>query len=111
MRATRIMGPRGLRLQALVPETRRERARGLLGRASLATDEALLLEHARSIHTFGMRFTITAALIDDGLVQRVLSIPPNRLLLPRSGVRHILECHVDIDLRRGDHLDLDRGSA
>ena len=36
--------------------------RGLLGRSELGPDEALLLERARSVHTFGMRFEIAAAL-------------------------------------------------
>jgi len=112
MRACRIVGPRGLRLSALVPSTRRERARGLIGRTNLATDEALLLEHTRSIHTFGMRFTISVVLLDDELeVRAVRSIPPNRLLMPRPRIRHVLECHTDIDLRRGDQLDLDVDGA
>ena len=109
MREVRIVGPRGLRLDALIPETHRERARGLIGRANLATDEALLLEHTRSIHTFGMRFTISVFLLDDELVVRaVRSIPPNRLLLPRPGVRHILECAKCADVRLHDRVAFER---
>lgn len=109
MRACRIVGPRGLRLSASVPGTRRERARGLIGRTNLATDEALLLERTRSIHTFGMRFTISVVLLDDQLVVRaVRSIPPNRVLLPRPGVRHILECAERADVRSHDRLAFDR---
>ena len=58
-----------------VPETLRERARGLMGRDALAPDEGLLLRRCRSVHTFGMRFTIE----------------PGRILLPRRRVRHVLE--------------------
>ncbi len=41
-----------------------QRARGLLGRAPLAADEALLIRPCSSIHTFGMRFTIDVVFID-----------------------------------------------
>lgn len=41
-----------------VAESARERLRGLLGRDALAADDALLLERCRSVHTFGMRFSI-----------------------------------------------------
>lgn len=105
MRACRIVGPRGLRLSALVPSTRRERARGLIGRTALGMDEALLLERSRSIHTFGMMFTIAVALLDDEFVVRyVRSMPPDRLLFPRPGVHHILECAKGTDVRPGDSL-------
>ena len=109
MREIRLVGPRGLRLHALVPETHRERARGLLGRTNLARDEALLLEHTRSIHTFGMRFTISVALLDEALIVRaVRSIPPDRLLLPRPSVRHVLECAEYADIRPNDRLAFQR---
>jgi len=76
----------------LVPETRRERARGLLGRSDLPPHEGLLLERCRSIHTFGMRFSIDVVLLDrDFRVIDVLTLPPRRLLLPRPRLRHIVE--------------------
>jgi uncharacterized protein len=107
MRVLRLVGPRGLRLSALVPTTRRERLRGLIGRRGLATDEALLLQRARSIHTFGMRFSILSALLDDDLaVIDVRRMPPNRLLLPRRRVRHVLECSEQAEVRPGDRLVL-----
>jgi uncharacterized protein len=105
MREVRLLGSRGQILRALAPETRRERMRGLTGRALLAEDEALLLERTRSIHTFGMRWAICAALLDGELtVRSVRAVPPSRLLLPRLGVRHVLECAVGTDLRPGDRL-------
>jgi hypothetical protein len=83
------------RLGALVvvePEGRRERRRGLLGRATLAPDRALLLRRCRSVHTFGMRFAIDAVLLDrDDLVVAVVPMPPRRLLRPRRRVRHVVE--------------------
>jgi hypothetical protein len=105
MREVRLIGSRGQIIRALAPENRRERMRGLIGRALLAEDEALLLEGTRSIHTFGMRWPIFPALLDGELtVRSVRAIPPSRLLLPRLGVRHVLECALGIDLRPGDQL-------
>jgi uncharacterized membrane protein (UPF0127 family) len=75
-----------------IPETRRERARGLLGRVGLSEEEGLLLERCRSVHTFGMGFPIDAVLLDARWrVVRVVPMRPGRLLLPRPGVRHVLE--------------------
>ena len=75
-----------------VPETSRERARGLRGRDALAPDEGLLLPRCRSVHTFGMRFPIDAVLLDrDDRVVTVVTIEPGRILLPRRRVRHVLE--------------------
>ena len=87
MRIT-TLGP----LRLLEPTTRHERARGLLGRATLDRDEALLLRRCRSVHTFGMRFPIDVVLLDRAdRVVRVLPVRPGRLVLPRPRVRHVLE--------------------
>jgi uncharacterized protein len=80
--------------------------RGLLGRGGLGLDEALLLERTRSVHTFGMRFAILAALLDrEGIVRAVVPMPPRRVLLPRPGVRHVLELAGGADVRPGDRLE------
>lgn len=105
MRVVRLLGPRGHVFRAESPQTRRERMRGLLGRSRLAPDRALLLERTRSIHTFGMRFPIAVALLDRELVVRsVRPVRPGRLLLPRLGTRHVLECAEGVDLRPGERL-------
>ena len=105
MRRIDLVAPRGTILRAQVPETRRERMRGLLGRPSLGRDQALLLEATRSVHTFGMGFPIRVALLDHDLViRRIQHVPRNRLLLPRRGVRHVLEYAGGADLRPGDWL-------
>jgi uncharacterized membrane protein (UPF0127 family) len=76
----------------IVPETRRERARGLLGRDGLEPGHGLLLERCRSVHTFGMKFSIDVVLLDRSWqAVRVIRMPPGRLLLPRRGGRHMLE--------------------
>jgi uncharacterized membrane protein (UPF0127 family) len=90
-----------------VPETRRERMHGLLSRRSLQPDEALLLERTRSVHTFGMGFVIAAALLDgEGVVLRVVRMPPRRVLLPRLSVRHVLELAEGTNVRTGDRVRL-----
>ncbi|MEX0985007.1 MAG: DUF192 domain-containing protein [Actinomycetota bacterium] len=74
------------------PQTRRERARGLLGRDGLAPDEALLLRRCRSVHTFGMRFAIEVVLLDRDMQPfDVISMKPGRVLRPRRRVSHVLE--------------------
>jgi len=71
----------------------------------LAQNAALFLERARSIHTFGMRLPISAVQLDRGFcVRSIRRVPPNRLLLPRPTIRHILECAKGIDLRPRDRL-------
>jgi uncharacterized membrane protein (UPF0127 family) len=105
VRTDTLFGPRGLWLRAMVPESRRERMRGLIGRASLDPHEALLLERTRSIHTFGMRFPIAVALLDrHGTVRHVRLLLPHRVLLPRPGIRGVLELHEDADARPGDRM-------
>jgi uncharacterized membrane protein (UPF0127 family) len=97
--------PRGSRLEVEIPQTRRERMRGLLGRESMAPGRALMLERTRSVHTVGMRFPLAVALLDRDLrVLQIRRVPPNRLVLPRRRTRHVLELGADEDLRVGDRL-------
>ena len=105
MREEALVACRGLRLNAEVPQTRRERARGLLGRDGLHPGEALLLERARSVHTVGMRFEIAVAFLDADLrVLELVRVPPGRVLLPRRSAQHVLELPADTALREGDRL-------
>ena len=105
MREEALVACRGLRLSTQVPQTRRERARGLLGRDGLHPGAALLLEGARSVHTVGMRFEITVAFLDADLrVLELVRVPPGRVLMPRRGARHVLELRTDTALREGDRL-------
>jgi uncharacterized protein len=105
MREVRLVGPRGQVFRAELPLTRRERMRGWRGRSAVGPDDVLLLDRARSIHTFGMCLPISVALLDRELVVRsVRPVRPGRLLLPRPRVRHVLECAEGVDLRPGDRL-------
>ena len=105
MRRIVLRDPRGGRFDVEVAVSWRERALGLLGRDALDPGTALLLPHARSVHSFGMRFDITVVLLDRSYrVIDVRNLPPGRLVLPRRRVRHVLECAAGADLREGDVL-------
>ena len=69
------------------------RMRGLLGRASLAPDEGLLIRPAGSIHMAFMRFAIDAVFIDSaGRVVRVAErLAPWRFGIGARGARDVLE--------------------
>jgi uncharacterized protein len=65
--------------------------RGLLGRDGLEPGHAMLLERARSVHTFGMRFTIRVAFLDRNYrVVQTRIVPPGRLARNRRAL-HTLE--------------------
>jgi uncharacterized membrane protein (UPF0127 family) len=103
VRAETLVGDRGSRLSVLVAETRRERMRGLLGSAPLDAGTGLLLRRTRSVHTVGMRRTLTVALLDRELrVLAVLRVRPNRVVPPRRGVRHVLELDPGTELVVGE---------
>ncbi|MGZ6544245.1 MAG: DUF192 domain-containing protein [Actinomycetota bacterium] len=103
MRRVAISSPRGARWRADVPSQRRERMRGLRGRA-LGPDQALLLERCRSVHTIGMTFPITVVFLDASWrVTRVTRTPGGRIVFGRRA-RHVLECHIGADVRVGDQL-------
>jgi len=107
-----LRDPRGGRWRVEVPTGLRERIRGLTGRNRMDPGRAFLLPWARSIHTFGMRFAISVALLDARFrVIAVRTIGPRRIVLPRRGVRHILEYGAGADLRLGDVLTLSGGDS
>jgi hypothetical protein len=63
---------------AEVAATRRQRTRGLAGRADL--EGALIIRPCRQVHTFGMRFVIDVAFCDrEGFVLHTTCLPPRRL--------------------------------
>jgi uncharacterized protein len=88
-----------------IPQTRRERARGLIGHAPLTRTQGLLLERCRSIHTFGMRDPIDVVLLDRSYrVRAVVRMVPRRLLLPRFGIRNVLEVAAGEAPAKGSRL-------
>ncbi len=90
----RVVGPGG-RLIAVVEEARTPWSRmvGLLGRASLARGQGLLLAPAWSIHTWFMRFPIDVVFLDaEGQVLRVYpGVPAWRLVSGTRRARTVLE--------------------
>ena len=102
-----LRDPRGGSWHVEVATDLRERMRGLRGRDRMAPFHGFLLPRTRSIHTFGMRFPLSVALLDARLqVIAVLTVGRRRIVLPRRGVRHVLECGPGADLRPQDVLRL-----
>jgi uncharacterized membrane protein (UPF0127 family) len=66
---------------AEVADDGRGRRRGLRGRDSV--DGAFVIQSCRWVHTFGMRFPIDVAFVDDGgVVVKIVRMPPARLGAP-----------------------------
>ena len=58
----------------------------------MSSDEALILEPCRQVHTFGMRFAIDAVFCDrDLVVVAVQSLDPGRLSRPARRARVCVE--------------------
>jgi uncharacterized membrane protein (UPF0127 family) len=92
-----------------VAATRQARRRGLLGRDGV--EGALLLRPARSVHTFGMRFPIDVAHVDDELrIVHLCTMRPNRLGRPVWRARAVIETEAGAfagwGLGVGDALEL-----
>lgn len=93
-----------------IAASRAERRRGLLGRDGF--DGALLIEPARSVHTFGMRFAIDVAHLDaEGVVLRTCTMPPNRVGRPVLHAHAVLEAQAGAfrswELAAGQALEID----
>ena len=86
-----------------------ERMRGLLGRSSLASDEAMLFRPAGSIHMFFMRFAIDAVFCDRDLVvvDVVRDLKPWRMA-SRRGAKVVIElaAGAGAGVASGDRLEL-----
>ena len=85
------------------------RLRGLLGRDGL--DGALLLRPAKSVHTFGMRFPIDVAFLDETMtVVDTRTLRPHRLTRTRWKARSVVEAEAGAferwSLRVGDQLEV-----
>lgn len=75
--------PRPLARAARLAGDSASRRQGLLGRAALDEDEALVIAPTQGIHTFGMRFALDVVFVDrTGTVLAVSSgVRPNRVRL------------------------------
>ena len=92
-----------------VPENRRERARGLLGRTGI--DGAMIFPGVTNVHTARMRFAIDVAFLDEAMtVLRIVTLAPWRISPLVRGTRGILECEAgrlaDWNVKTGTRLEL-----
>ncbi|MHB8220092.1 MAG: DUF192 domain-containing protein [Acidimicrobiales bacterium] len=94
---------------AEVADTLADRTRGLMGRSGY--EGAMLLVHTRSIHTFGVGFSLDVGFLDaDLVVLDTVRLERRRIALPRRGGRSVLEAAAGSferwGLRVGDHLEV-----
>ena len=85
------------------------RLRGLLGRDGI--DGAILLRPAKSVHSFGMRFPIDVAFLDETMtVIGVCMLRPHRMTRTRWKAKSVLEAEEGAfdrwNLRVGDQLEV-----
>ena len=89
--------------RVLVPETRRERMRGLRGHPPPGPKEAMLFRDCRSVQTFGMKEQISIVFLDRQMrVVCVRRCRPGRLVLARRRARHVLEAGDRSELQIGE---------
>jgi uncharacterized protein len=106
VKVVEMVGPGG-EWRVLIPETRRERMRGLRGHPPPGGREAMLFRDCRSVHTFGMKQQLQVAFLDRELmVTEARRSPPRRVVVSRRGGRHALETGVGSPLRIGDRFSL-----
>ncbi len=109
-----LLGPHGEVAGRLhLAATPWSRVRGLIGRASLEPDEALLIEPCRRVHTFGMRFAIDAVFCDRaGRVLAVETLRPWRVSPFVRGAHMCIELPAgraaESSIAAGTKLDLRR---
>lgn len=94
-----------------IAESWRDRLRGVIGRDEL--DGVLVLQPAKGVHTFGVRFPIDVAFCDADLrVLHISTMPPNRIGRPRLRACTIIEAPKGSferwGVRVGDELELRR---
>ena len=88
---------------------RRARRRGLLGRDDI--EGAFILRPCRQVHTFGMRFAIDVAFVDElGIVRRMVTMATQRVSRPVVGGAFVIEARAGAfarwDLRVGDQVEV-----
>jgi uncharacterized membrane protein (UPF0127 family) len=79
--------------KVVVAATRATRALGLMARENLDPGEALWIVPSRGVHTCWMRFPIDVIALDERgvIIDRVDSLKPWRIRLPRRGTAGVLE--------------------
>ena len=76
-----------------VAKTFWSRGKGLLGRSSLAEEQALWIHQCNSIHTCFMKFAIDCVFVDKNLKVKAIyrDVKPWRLVLPIWGASSVIE--------------------
>jgi len=93
-------GPQSLEI--LVAATVRERMQGLLGRAPLRQDQAMLLRSCRLIHTIGMAYSLDLVYLRrDGAVIKVTAALPARRVDGHWRAHSVLEMATGAAARCG----------
>lgn len=93
-----------------VAENFTDRLKGLLGRKTLPSDQALWIKKCSSIHTFFMKFPIDAIFIDKNMsVQKICSqIPSGTMRWGNSKSTDVIEMASGVaqslKLQKGDQL-------
>ena len=92
MSVVHLRRPSGGTVAALVAERYGQRLLGLVGLPALPPDTGLLIPRCRSVHTFGMRFSIDLLFVTvEGGSLRVrdvrLGVPPFRVVRAAPSVR------------------------
>jgi hypothetical protein len=79
-----------------VAATRAARRVGLMKRDTFESGEALWIVPSRGVHTMWMRFAIDLVALDDRgvVIDRVQSLQPWRIRMPRRGTAGVLELPV-----------------
>lgn len=88
---------------AEIAGSRRDRGRGLIGRESV--DGAFVLPRCRWVHTMGMKVPLDVAYLDaEGVVVKVVRMPPRRIGAPVWAARTVVEAEAGAIERWGLHL-------
>lgn len=108
-RGARGVPAREVLAAAEIARTRRERRRGLMGRADV--EGALVLRPCRQVHTLGMRFPLDVAFCDrEGRVVSTGRLAPWRLSRPHLRAHFVIEARAGAfdrwRLRPGDQLEV-----
>ncbi len=98
-------------IQVEVATSLAARLRGLLGRNELTSDSALLISPCNSVHTFGMRFPIDVAYLDQHLrvIKTVTNLKANRASMcwPAKQVMEFAVGSLErLDIKPGKQLRL-----
>lgn len=86
----------------------KDRVKGLLGTTSFPSGAAIVIEPARQVHTFGMKYPIDVIFCDDEMkvIGVLAAVAPARLTPLRWRARCIIECAAGAasGVKEGDRL-------